>query len=145
VPFGPGALGLLYFVGTKFAGYSAYAAYFINRSEPVKLQHQSVPSPLLAGAVRTAIGVGIGAVVGILFWKIPEVSSAEKSGDMLFFLFLVPVRVFEWWALLGTVYRNFSFGGMSARLIGGGILASFLLDAVGIACTFVLPGGIWVC
>jgi len=72
----------------------------------------------------------------------------NKIGDwatLLFFIFLVPVRIAEWWLLIRLAYRSL-LGSVELRnLIGGGILASFALDAIGIFCAFALPGGMWVC
>jgi hypothetical protein len=146
MPGGPSPVGFVYFVATKLVGYTAFSAYAINRSEAVR-KHTEIPapSPIFAGVVRTAIGVGVGAIVGTMFWKLPNVVPDRLLDDGLFFLYLVPFRVGEWWLLLATVYRSFSFGNWKAGLICGGILTSFALDATGLALAFILPGGFWVC
>ena len=83
--------------------------------------------------MRTLIGVVVGATVGFGFWAIPYFSRRETIGNSLFFSFLVPVRIGEWWLLLSWVYSRFTLRRSTrAGLITGGILTSFVLDGLGL-------------
>jgi len=147
MPAGGTAVGFIYFAAAKYAGYTAYCRWGIQPQldKPEDLFPQ-LPSAWKAGAVRTLIGLVIGAVVGFGFWAIPRFSHHDNAGEVLFFSMLVPVRAFEWWVLLRWVYKDFTLtNGQRTLLICVGIVVSFLLDGLGILSAFVLPGGMWVC
>jgi hypothetical protein len=129
MPFGPQPLGLVYFAGVKFVGYSAYAA-FLNKEFSEKPE---LPPVWKSGLVRTSIGVGVGAVVGLGFWKIvPHVGWLAAHADILFWSSLFPVRVLEWYVLLWLLYRKSALGlAQTVYAISGGIFASFVLDMSG--------------
>jgi hypothetical protein len=146
MPFGPEPLGFAYFAAAKFAGYSGYAA-LLNRSKAVARPACRAPAAWKSGFVRTGIGVVVGVVVGLGFWKIVPHSEILKSyAAAIFFVSLVPVRVLEWYFFLWLMYRRCDLGWKSkAIFILGGIVISFLLDALGFYAILILPGGAWIC
>ncbi len=147
MPFGPQPAGFAYFVGAKYLGYSLYCG-FASRRIAVKqsLPRTDLPSLWGAGAVRTLIGVAVGAVVGLSFWKIPYFAAHDTVDSVLFFTLLIPVRVGEWWLLFRTMYPRSIPGAHSyGWLIALGIVVSFVLDALALLTALVLPGGMWVC
>ena len=98
---GPTELGFVYFAAAKYVGYTAFCGWFLQpRARKILPEETKLPSPWLAGGVRTLLGVVIGAVVGLGFWKIPFFENHAHAGFILFFAFLVPVRIGEWWLLL---------------------------------------------
>ena len=143
---GPGSLGFVYFASVKFAGYSAYAA-LLNRSKAVTRSSCKIPEPWKSGLVRTGIGIIVGAVVGLGYWKLfPNSKFMDNYGTAIFFGGLVPVRVLEWYFFLWLLYRQCNLSRMSqVKFIFLGILASFLLDAVGYFAALIGPGGAWIC
>jgi len=146
MPAGPAALGFAYFAAAKLAGYTLFCRFAVEPKVLSVGEDRPAPPAWVAGAVRTLIGVGIGAIVGVGFWKIPWFEKHSSWGLVLFFVFLVPVRVFEWWLLLRWFYPRHSIDrGQYAGLIAGGIVTSFALDALGVVAAWVLPGGMWVC
>ena len=145
MPAGPSELGFLYFAAAKFAGYTAYSRWAIQPQAENTGSTTKGPSAWKAGAARTLIGICAGVTVGLLFWKLPGISNGITA-TILFFAVLALVRIFEWWLLLKWLYRSFPLQHNQRNvLIGGGIVTSFVLDAVGIGAAFVLPGGMWVC
>lgn len=148
MPAGPGALGFVYFASAKLVGYTAFCRWAI---EPQFEQSETdltapMPNAWKAGAARTGIGVAIGAIVGLGFWSIPWLSRLGDSATLIFFALLIPIRFFEWWLLLKWIYGEFDLSNYRrAGLITTGILASFAVDALGVAAAFILPGGVWIC
>jgi hypothetical protein len=144
MPFSPAPLGFAYFAAVKFVGYSAYAA-LLNSS--VSKEPSKVPSAWKSGLVRTGIGVAVGTVVGLTFWKLlPSGGWLNRHGDALFWWGLVPVRVLEWYFFLWLLYRQYHLRlSQTAFAITSGIVVSFLLDGVGVFAMLVVPGGAWVC
>jgi hypothetical protein len=105
-----------------------------------------IPPAWQAGGVRTGIGLLLGAIVGLGFWKIPYFSHSDAFDTPAFFLVLIPVRIGEWAILLKWIYRDFPFDGkQTATIIAIGIVTSFALDGLGVLAAWVLPGGLWVC
>lgn len=147
MPAGGQPLGLVYFAFVKFAGYSAFCRVIVQpRCAEFAGDRKEIPSAWKAGAVRTAIGLILGAIVGLGFWKIPWFSHSDAFDTPLFFLILIPVRIGEWTLLLRWIYRRFDFDTrQSSTIIAIGILTSFALDGLGVLTAFVLPGGVWVC
>lgn len=114
----------LYFVLIKLSGYvlaCVLLARYYNKA-PVR--------GLLAGIVRTVVGVGVGS----LFFYGPAFLRGS-SGPALYAL-LVPVRVLEWgaifWLFLGRPFTRPVIPMMAAA-----VLCSFVLDAIG---AFLLAG-----
>jgi hypothetical protein len=152
MPAGGTAMGFVYFAAAKYAGYTAYCRWAIQpQLQPESADKEkslpAIPSAWKAGAVRTLLGLGVGAIVGFGFWAIPAFNQpGDNLSQMLFFAFLIPVRIVEWSLLLRWVYKGFPLTHQQHTvLIAVGIVASFLLDGLGILCAFVLPGGMWVC
>jgi len=162
MPAGGQVMGFTYFAAAKYLGYTAFCrlviqprcarsfvAYHAGHQVDQQADGQSeippIPSPWKAGLVRTLIGVTIGAVVGLGFWKIPYFAHADDSASIYFFTLLVPIRIVEWQLLLRWAYRDFHFDVRELRIPVLGLLASFALDALGILAAFVLPGGFWIC
>jgi len=162
-------MGFAYFLGAKFVGYTAFCHWVVapqlarsglvaERFDAGSRLHLSsslpeadapqnrAPSSVKAGVVRTLIGLVVGVAVGLGFWTIPFFSKHDSAGSILFFSLLVPVRVGEWSLLLWWIYRIRPFSeAHGMKLITYGLLVSFALDAIGIICSMVLPGGMWVC
>ena len=173
MPAGPAAIGFAYFLAAKLGGYTAFCHWVVaprvaaltgtemrNPAGPVSIlaiapedatilntsSPATIPSSVKAGVIRTLIGVAVGSIVGLGFWSIPYFSNHGSTGTVLFFTFLVPVRVGEWTLLYRWIYRMHPFADSEGmQLITFGILASFVLDAIGIVSAWILPGGIWVC
>jgi hypothetical protein len=169
MPAGLG-LGYAYFLATKFVGYTAFCHWVLNpqilrsatgndhkpdsaapssiffvRSAESALQ-TDIPTAWKAGVIRTLIGLGAGAIVGIGFWSIPYLSNRGDSATWIFFVLLVPVRVGEWALLFKWVYRTRPFADPgNLKLITFGLLTSFALDAIGVIAAFVFLGGMWIC
>lgn len=146
MPFGPAPLGFAYFAGVKFAGYCGYAAV-LNRSSAVTRSGCKTPATWRSGLVRTEIGIVVGIVVGLGFWKVfPHIEFLKNYGDTLFFAGLVPVRVLEWYFFLWLLYKRCDLDRKSkAIFISIGIVVSFLLDALGFYALLIIPGGAWIC
>lgn len=144
-------MGFVYFAAAKYAGYTAFCKWFIGsqlEDTPLLGTQGAAPLPSVwkAGAARTLIGLAFGAVVGLGFWSIPYFSTHDALAEPLFFVGLIPVRIFEWWLLLAWIYNAFPVSPKRrALIILVGILVSFALDVLGIASAFALPGGVWVC
>jgi len=147
MPFGPHPLGLVYFTAVKFAGYSGYA-YAVNRTRTVASSPLRKPSAWKVGSVRTAIGVAVGAAIGLGYWNLLR-HVAPTWGDYAavgFFALLLPVRALEWYVVLLLLYEKFNFDKpLKSVVIFWGILVSFALDVVGMQAMLVIPGGAWVC
>ncbi len=135
MPFGPAPLGFAYFVGVKFAGYSAAGSVF-NR-----VYRTTRPRPFIFGAARTTLGVAAGVTFGFLASRL-----SLDPGSVPFLLALAPVRIGEWLLILWLFYRNTGMAGsMWAISSLGGSLWSYALDLPAIWAMFILPGGSWVC
>ena len=145
MPAGPQPLGFVYFAAAKYVGYSVFCKYTLQRKQDSLSEAQAV-SPWVSGAARTAIGVVVGGLVGLSFWKIPFFARRDNLDQLLFFSLLVPVRIGEWWLLLRLFYKELlRHWKIASVLILFGILVSFALDFLGIVTACVLPGGMWVC
>jgi hypothetical protein len=150
MPGGPGPLAFAYFAAVKFAGYSTYCKFAIEpwiRRHPETATAQ--PTAWKAGAVRTLIGIAVGVAYGGLFLWLA--SLVPKAGDSsvataVFFALLIPIRVFEWKLLWRWMYKpSEARSADNGWVIAGGVATSFLLDAIGMAAAWALPGGFWVC
>jgi hypothetical protein len=135
MPGGPDILGLVYFVGVKFAGYSVAASY-LRRQYPQAKTHS-----LVVGGVRTLIGIAAGVAAVLATQQFGIIRSTPE-----FFVFLVPTRILEWLLLLWLFFERPNWNWKRAILWSCvGTLWSFLLDIPAILSVFVLPGGFWVC
>src|SRR5215469_1894201 len=106
MPAGPEPMGFAYFAAAKFLGYSAYCGFALQRKEESLAPDKRQISPWIAGAIRTVIGLAVGAVVGLGFWKIPFFDRHDTLAESLFFVLLIPVRVGEWWVLMRIFYKE---------------------------------------
>jgi len=134
MPFGGEPVGFGAFVLVKFAGYTA-AGHLLRKA------YDSPANAWKVGAVRTAIGVAAGSAyfAAWLHLKI-DVSPA------VWFLGLCPIRVLEWGLLLRIFFEpRLLRTARSWEYTVYGIVWSFMLDAIGVAAAFVVPGGVWVC
>ena len=147
MPAGPTELGFVYFAAAKVIGYTAFCHFVVRNHLKALAPESAMPSSWSGGIIRASIGVAVGAVVGLSFWKIPALSSHDSQvAELLFFCLLIPVRIGEWYFLLRTVYRRFPLPrSTSAGIIAKGIFASFALDFFGIITALVIPGGAWIC
>jgi hypothetical protein len=156
MPAGPAPLGFAYFAAAKFIGYTGFCHFFIapkckevldrtSNSDSSELR-KGVPLSIKAGVIRTLIGLVTGAIVGIGFYKIPQIAMRYSPDTPYFFALLIPVRIAEWWLLLRWVYGDFHLTPRQyLGIIAIGIVTSFALDGLGVLAAFVIPGGAWIC
>jgi len=140
MPMGPAPLGFAYFVGIKFAGYTA-AAYALKRA-------YSKPGAGIwkVGAARTAIGIGAGLVYGGLWFAALTKLVDYRYSEYVYFAGLFPVRILEWCLVLHLFFdRALTDRQKAFRVSAGATIWSYCLDAIGIGAALVIPGGIWVC
>jgi hypothetical protein len=136
MPGGPAPLGFAYFAAVKFAGYTG-AAWALNRSFQTK-----ETNIWKVGAARTALGLAAGAAYGGLFlWLAPK-----NASGFMYFAGLLPIRLGEWSFIIWYFFQRGKPN--HVLLLGnsaGGIVWSYVLDAVGIFAAIVAPGGVWIC
>ena len=140
MPFGPSPFGFIYFAGIKAVGYCAAGGVLNRLYEDTEGPPQKLA--LAVGLTRTAIGVIAGVTYGALWiWVKPQTASFVP-----YFIGLLPIRLAEWLMVIWIFYdRPLVLRTLDAKAVAGGTIWSYVLDAIGIAATFVLPGGIWVC
>src|SRR3954471_15873594 len=148
MPAGPMPLGFLYFAGAKLAGYSGYSKLFLDELDANEEGNSKKPSAFLVGLARTALGIAVGAAFGLsFFWlsrHISEDSAEWAYSPAAFYCALIPVRFLEWKAIFVWLRRKYDWHPIREPwVIAGGIVVSFLLDAVGVLALWVLPGGAW--
>ena len=140
MPMGPAPLGFAYFVGIKFAGYTA-AAYVVRRAYT-----ESSAGVAKVGAARTGIGVCAGLVYGALWFFIDAKIFHNDATVYSYLLGLLPVRIGEWLLLLHLFFdRGLKNRVKDFKSIFAGTAWSYCLDAIGIGAALVVPGSIWVC
>lgn len=140
MPMGPAPFGFAYFVGIKFAGYTA-AAYALGKIYP-----GSRTGVAKAGAVRTAIGVGAGLIYGGLWLAGLGNHVNENYSQYIYLAGLFPIRILEWSLLLHLFFdRGLTDRKKVARVTLGATVWSYCLDAIGVGAAMVIPGGMWVC
>ena len=138
MPMGPAPLGFAYFVGVKFAGYTAAALVIRKFYPPIK------SGAVRVGMARTAIGIGAGFLYGLLWYSLDK--SASGPDLWVYFLGLLPLRIAEWmWLVYLFFDRSWIDAQRAFRVAAAGTGWSYCLDAIGIAAALVVPGGIWVC
>jgi hypothetical protein len=150
MPAGPSILGFAYFTGTKFLGYSGFAHFLRKKWDDA--QKKDSAAIFKIGAIRTAIGVGVGITYWLLALGAETILERFGWGNIdawwgwLFLAGLIPVRVVEWYWLLRIIFKDSVRGSPQATWsIVWGTIVSYALDAIGIAAAFVIPGGMWVC
>lgn len=143
MPMGPAPAGFLYFVGVKFAGYSG-CAHLLRAKLYDDLESGGTTRTLKIGGARTGIGIVAGIAYGFL--ALSTGWFRGNAGAGLYLLGLLPVRIAEWWLLLWLFFgKQIRDDGNLFWGVTIGIAVSYVLDAIGIAAAFVLPGGMWVC
>jgi len=136
----PGPLGLVAFVGVKFAGYML-AGWALKKAYP----------GIVAGAAKIAAArTGLGLFLGLCFWflsfKYLGSSTAFNKSPLIPYSWLVGLRIVIW-ALVISVFIGKHEGSTSKFLLFSALggLWSCLLDVPGIALAIVSPGRIPVC
>jgi hypothetical protein len=139
VPFGVDnpVLGYSVFCAVKFAGYSLAAHVLARR------YGRPEPSSVKVGAVRTLIGMAVGAAYFGAHALIK--SYVQHDNEVAYMLGLVPVRIAEWWFLIWLFYdRKFEHTGRGWGLVALGVAWSFLLD-IPATFGFLSVAGFHVC
>jgi hypothetical protein len=136
MPFGPKPLGVAYFAGVKFVGYSIFGNHLRKRFAVKR------PQAITFGAARTLLGfaVGIGFVallktVGVL------------RDEWMFYVLLLPVRFGEWLFAIWLFFRHRTDlqSAMVRKEALLGSVCSYALDIPAAVSAFLLPGGVWIC
>ena len=142
MPMGPSPLGFGYFAVVKFVGYSA-AALVLRRA------YKTPANPWKVGLARTGIGLVAGGLFGGASILIGTHFQNEWPGwvtPIIFFGFLIPIRLAEWSLLIHLFFdRGLKQRDKLLDFAALGSLWSFVLDAVGVVASFVVPGGFWIC
>jgi hypothetical protein len=138
----PGAVGFFAFLAVKAAGYTAMA-YVLKRG--YGLRESPTPNVWAVGLARTGIGIVAGLTYGGI-WAVLLNKLIIESPERWFYSLLLPVRVVEWSLLIWLFFdRGLHDRSRLWKYVGLGILCSYVLDVIGVALVFVIPGGIWVC
>lgn len=142
MPFGYG-MGFVYFGAVKAAGYTGAASILKGG---YNLRESPKPEVWKVGLTRTAIGIGAGALYGVLWYAVLRHIITGDQSNIFFFALLLPVRIVEWCLLIWIFFdRGLRDKPRLWKFIAFGIAVSFALDAVGMVAAFVLPGGFWIC
>jgi hypothetical protein len=141
----PTAAGFLYFTAVKAAGYTAASVVL---KFGYGLRGAPKPAVWAIGLTRTGIGLAAGALYGgIWIFALNALNNSGGEGyAALFYLFLLPIRLAEWILLIWLFLdRGLHQRARMWKYAVFGTICSYVLDAIGVAAAFVLPGGIWVC
>ena len=93
-------------------------------------------NPLFVGFLRTIIGLAFGT----LYWH-----TVGPIAGLYGHLGLLPLRVIEWWLLVIILFdARVKFIGRGWKIVGFGVIVSYLLDIPAIA-GFCMTGGAWIC
>lgn len=137
----PGGLGeplqgALAFSAIKFAGYSL-AAFYLNKSYA-----NADNNPWVVGLARTLIGIVFGVVLAAV--SFPFVF-AGGLGFLIYFFGLIPVRLLEWFVVIGFFYEDAATDKQRTRKnLVLGTIWSFLLDIPALLGLSLL-GNFWIC
>ena len=143
MPAGPSVMGFVYFAAVKAAGYTAASVVLKNG---YGLRESPRPNVCGVGLARTGIGIGAGAIYGGLWYFVLSKFVGEQSTAILYYLFLLPLRLAEWSFLIWLFFdRGLHDRTRLWKFAAFGTIASYVLDAVGVGAAFVLPGGMWIC
>lgn len=122
------------FAVVKLAAYALYA-HHLGKDEA------KPPSAVGVGAIRTALGMGVGAAYfGVTRWLTHE-TPAELLGTMVYWASLFPLRVVEWWVILKWLYPNHR--DLKTALLAG-IGMSYLADLPA-TLGWLVTGGLSIC
>jgi len=121
------------FAAIKFVGYSLSTLYFNRRFVT------SDANPIVFGLTRTALGMSVGAIAGLI-------GLIEMEMALLFFMTaLIPFRIGEWLLMLWLFYRKAeNFRVRLADTIALAVVWSFILDLPA-AIGYIATGGFWIC
>lgn len=123
------------FAAVKFAGYAAASALLLRRYATRNTNLWKV------GATRTGIGIALGAA-----YAAPWIVANSEPNVVLWYVGLLPVRIFEWGPLLRIFFEpGILKTGTSWKFSSLGTLWSYALDLVGVLAAFVVPGGFSIC
>lgn len=131
-------LGVHYlaFAVVKFAGYSAYGGWLARR-------YRSQQPAWRVGLVRTALGMGFGALYALLVTRAPY--GLLDAPDLAAYLGLLPVRVVEWSLLVALFFdRRLEQRMLLLEALLAGLLVSCALDLPAML-GFLLTGGMSIC
>lgn len=135
--FGEPLQGVLAFTAIKFAGYSL-AAFYLNKSYP----NANGSNFLVVGFTRTIIGIVFGVVLATV--SFPFVF-AGGLGFLIYLFGLIPVRLLEWFILLGFFYEDAVTDKQKMWKHLSLLTAwSFVLDIPALAGLSLL-GNFWIC
>jgi hypothetical protein len=142
MPAGPAPIGFAYFVAVKAAGYTAASVVLKNG---YGLRDTPKPRVWSVGLTRTGIGVAVGLLYGGL-WMFLLGKIVGGSSPILYYVFLLPIRMAEWSLLIWLFFDRGSHDRTRMwKYAAFGTLCSYALDVIGVVAAWVLPGGIWVC
>jgi hypothetical protein len=130
------------FAGVKLAGYTA-AAWALKRS-----YEKPEISVAKVGFIRTGIGIAAGIAYGGIWLLFPlqQIENLKPNPAFYFLLGLSVVRLCEWSFILWFFFdRTMTDRPTFYKWAVYGSLWSYVLDAIGIASGFVVPGGFWIC
>lgn len=144
MPGGATTIGFAAFAAVKAAGYTGAAFYLSHAYGRV----WSARCKIGIGLARTALGIVIGVSYG-LTWSFlltnPE-NPNQASLLGLYYAFLLPVRLAEWWLILWLFFdRTLAAKGRMWKYAALGTGLSYWLDLIAVAAAFVEPGGMWIC
>ena len=136
----PGPLGLVAFVGVKFGGY-VLAGLALKKVYP-----SIVAGAAKIAAVRTGLGLFLGASFWFLSFKYLMSSPVFNDTPLIPYGWLVALRIVIW-AVVISIFLDKPEGSTSKFLLFStlGSFWSCLLDVPGILLAVVSPGRIPVC
>lgn len=141
----PTGMGFLYFAAVKAAGYTAASVVL---KYGYGLWRAAKPSIWALGLTRTGIGLVAGGIYGgVWILALNKFNSSGGEGfAVLFYAFLLPIRLGEWILLIWLFLdRGLHQRGRMWKYAAFGTICSYALDAIGVGAALVLPGGFWVC
>jgi hypothetical protein len=142
MPGGAEPLGFAYFAAIKAVGYTAASAVL---KRGYGLRNAPKPAVWSVGLTRTGIGIAVGLLYGSLWFFGPR-GLVAGNHPFLFYSLLLPVRLAEWTLLIWIFFdRGLHDRARMWKYVAFGTICSYILDLVGVAAAFVLPGGFWIC
>ena len=141
MPAGPAPMAFGYFVAIKAAGYTAASLVLKNE---FGVRKSPKPNVWSVGLTRTGIGIVAGLLYGALWIFVLSEFTGDSYG-VLYYLFLLPIRLAEWIFLIWIFLdRGLHDRVRMWKYAAFGTICSYALDAIAVSAALVLPGGIWV-